>query len=355
MTALLSNIHLLVVVLSQMNSSWSIVELFFLLTCSVSGLSEYLPVLAPPLFPPTPRSARITGREEDRETLLECRERERVNRCQSRLQRIGSLILSLSTSGSPPPSLKDFFFFIFEMNPGFLLLVGGAGAPSPWLSQPRRSRQRGNFSARRWRVPRVGESLRGDRDGLELRAPAAPLFLHLSSQRAVGRKDAEERPLQRRARAVPVARRAQRRHQARLPEQEDGGEQPLAREVLRPLPEYTVLFRERAERATCWDLPVGRMHLRARAGAQVVHNREGGAGETGETFEGGEITAVQPPSHSRASVSLLQSELCSSVCNLLLFYFYFNNNNKTTFLVFSSKQQLPVPSPTKKVQMGGES
>lgn len=56
----------------------------------------------------------------------------------------------------------------------------------------------------------------------------------------------------------------------------------MAREVLRPIPEYIVLLRKRAERATCRDLPVGRMHLRARAGAQDVHHRERSAGETGE-------------------------------------------------------------------------
>lgn len=55
-------------------------------------------------------------------------------------------------------------------------------------------------------------------------------------------------------------------------------------EVLRPLPECTVLLRERAKRATRWDLPVGRLHLRAHAGAKDIHDREGGAGETGEVF-----------------------------------------------------------------------
>lgn len=59
----------------------------------------------------------------------------------------------------------------------------------------------------------------------------------------------------------------------------------MAREVLRPLPECPVLLRERAERATSRDIPVGRMHLRARSGAQDVHHWEGSAGETGERFE----------------------------------------------------------------------
>lgn len=56
----------------------------------------------------------------------------------------------------------------------------------------------------------------------------------------------------------------------------------MAREVLRPSPECTVLLWERAKRAPCWDLPVGRMHLRARAGSQDVHHWEGGAREAGE-------------------------------------------------------------------------
>lgn len=69
--------------------------------------------------------------------------------------------------------------------------------------------------------------------------------------------------------------------------QEVGGEQPVAREVLRPLSEYTFLLRERAERETRRDLPVGRMHLRSLTGPQDVHHREGSDGETGEeSFDG---------------------------------------------------------------------
>lgn len=63
----------------------------------------------------------------------------------------------------------------------------------------------------------------------------------------------------------------------------------MAREVLRPLPEYTLLLRERAERAPCWDLPVGGMHLRARACPKDVHDWKGGAGEAGEDAEEGRL------------------------------------------------------------------
>lgn len=134
--------------------------------------------------------------------------------------------------------------------------------------------------------------------------------------------DAEERAVQRGARPVPGAAGPQGGHQARLPQQEDGGDQPLAREVVRPLPKRALLLRGRAERPPRRHVHAGGLQLRASARAQGMRRgqrqgcRAGQAGTAPGPEGGGEgqpgsgrplaPPAVPPPARPRQELLWLQ-------------------------------------------------
>lgn len=96
-------------------------------------------------------------------------------------------------------------------------------------------------------------------------------------------RHAEERALQRGARPLPGLPGPQGGHQARLPEQEGSGGEPLAREVVRPLPECALLLRGRAEQPPGGHVPPGGLQLRAGARATQGRGRAGrGPGRAGQ-------------------------------------------------------------------------
>lgn len=86
---------------------------------------------------------------------------------------------------------------------------------------------------------------------------------------------AEERALQRGARPVPGLPGPKGGHQARLPEQEGSRGEPLAREVVRSLPECALLLRGRAERPPGGHVSPGGLQLRADARAAQGRGRAG--------------------------------------------------------------------------------
>lgn len=123
---------------------------------------------------------------------------------------------------------------------------------------------------------------------------------------------AEKRALQRGARPVPGLPGPQGGHQARLPEQEGSRSEPLAREVVRPLPECALLLRGRAERPPGGHVPPGGLQLRAGARAAQgrcrTRRRPGRAGQAGTTRPPSQPPCLWP----RHSQTLLTPEVQGS-------------------------------------------
>lgn len=144
------------------------------------------------------------------------------------------------------------------------------------------------------RAPGRGRGGRGGRVGSGRAGPGR------AGRWARGSGHAEERALQRGPRAAPGRAGAQGGHEARLPEQARGRGEPLAREVVRALPECAVLLRGRAERPPGRALPAGGLQLRARARAPQGHRgRRGRARPAGQAG-----TAWGPSGRDRAGVAV---------------------------------------------------
>lgn len=133
----------------------------------------------------------------------------------------------------------------------------------------------------------------GSAAGLRLRPQRPP------PHRVPHPRHAEKRALQRGARPVPGLSGAQGGHQARLPEQEGGRGEPLAREVVRSLPECALLLRGRAERPPGGHVPPGGLQLRADTRTTQDHRgtrrrpgRPGQAGTTHSPFPGSQPQAT---------------------------------------------------------------
>ncbi|KAJ1209007.1 hypothetical protein NDU88_004386 [Pleurodeles waltl] len=108
-------------------------------------------------------------------------------------------------------------------------------------------------------------------------------------------RHAEERALQRGPPAAPVAARAPGGLQARDPGPAHGRGRPLARQVVRALPERALLLRERAERTPGRALPAGGRQLREGPGAGP---RAGGSGRQAGTGRGLVGLSARPASRT---------------------------------------------------------